>query len=64
MTTEIKEKRPVGRPKGDGETRAVSFRLGDAHKKKLTRLSQSYNVSQTDMVKKMIDTIYKAKFGD
>ena len=48
----------------DGETQPVSFRIGSVYKAKLTRLAALYEVSQTELFKKLIDTVYKAKFGD
>lgn len=54
----------MGRKKTvDGETQPVSFRIGSVHKEKLARLAAYYELSQTDLIRKVLDTVYNAKFG-
>ena len=46
----------------DKETLAISFRLGAVYRDRLKALAEAYDVSQSDMIRRLIDTLYNKKF--
>lgn len=50
--------------KQDKTTIALSFRLGEEHRDKLYALSANFDLSQTDMLRKLIDMAFPKVFPE